>query len=146
MRDADIVNGAGKAGRLKCLLINLYILIWPTRLIHILFTFPLSSAVYCMARPRTPPFKAPIPDEEHPYSWYWEDDAGDHILTFGQYKDQYTKIHDASLSYLLYCNSVCHKRVSIRLSQGSFRFTDHYSDGCSHSQPSFKHSRNSMKV
>jgi hypothetical protein len=49
-----------------------------------------------------PPIIQPFQGEEgDPDSWYWEEHAGSMIVNFGKYRGK--KIHEVSLSYLLWC-------------------------------------------
>ncbi|KAF8529383.1 hypothetical protein JB92DRAFT_2861766 [Gautieria morchelliformis] len=54
-------------------------------------------------RPCTPPpITLPFQDEEgDPDSWYWEEHAGGMVVNFGKHRGK--KIHEVSLSYLLWC-------------------------------------------
>ena len=43
-------------------------------------------------------------EEDVPNSWYWEEHGGGMVINFGKHKGE--KIHEVSLSYLLWCRSV----------------------------------------
>ena len=54
--------------------------------------------------PTPPPVIEMLQDQEDdPNSWYWDEHGGGMVIDFGKHKGR--RIHEVSLSYLLWCRS-----------------------------------------